>query len=304
MENLLDFRLREQLTAIGGYELAVSEFIRINNTLLPKHSYFRRIPELLNQSRTNSGTPVKVQLLGGDPICMAENAALLAELHPFGIDLNFGCPAPIVNRNKGGAILLKEPKLMEQIVSSVRNSVPKEIPVSAKMRLGYDSPLGAIECAEALESGGASEIVVHARTKTDGYKPPAYWEWIRKLQERIKIPIVANGEIWTTEDAKRCLEISGCQALMLGRGAVANPWLALEILGIGKKEDFNEVKNLLQRYWYSLPKDTPGEARSGRIKLWLRYLCLSYAEANQLFEIVKSFTKDKEWESIFPNTNI
>lgn len=109
MEGLLDFRLREILTKIGGYDECVSEFIRVNDTLLPPHRIYRDVPELHHNSRTLSDFPVKIQLLGSDINCMTENASMVATLGAYGIDLNFGCPAPTVNRNRGGAALLKEP---------------------------------------------------------------------------------------------------------------------------------------------------------------------------------------------------
>lgn len=171
MEGLLDFRLRDIITKIGGINQCVSEFIRVNDTLLPSQRFYRYVPELNHNCRTKAGVPVKVQLLGSDPVCMAENAAKVASLGAYGIDINFGCPAPTVNRNRGGAVLLKEPDVLYKIVYATRKAVPSTIPVTAKMRLGFDSTEQAIDCAKALESGGAEEIVVHARTKIDGYKP-------------------------------------------------------------------------------------------------------------------------------------
>src|ERR1035437_9062494 len=115
MEGLADDVLREVLTSAGGYDWCVTEFVRVTTTLLPHSCFTRLCPELLNASRTRAGTPVRVQLLGSDPVLLAENAASLALLQPAGIDLNFGCPAPLVNRNRGGAALLDEPELLQRI---------------------------------------------------------------------------------------------------------------------------------------------------------------------------------------------
>ena len=227
MEGLLDFVLRDVLTRVGGVDRCVSEFIRISDTLLPDKVFFRYVPELHHGSRTLAGVPVRVQLLGSDPVCMAENAARLAALNPEGIDLNFGCPAKVVNRHGGGAALLQNPEHIAAVVSAVRRAVPAELPLSAKMRLGYNDASLARECAQAMADSGACEIVVHARTKQDGYRPPAYWEQIPAIQAAVSVPVVANGEIWTLQDALRCREASGCHSLMLGRGMVANPGLAL-----------------------------------------------------------------------------
>ena len=133
MEGLLDHGLRDTLTRVGGIDLCVSEFIRVTDTVLPHRAFKRVVPELNNGSRTPAGVPVRVQLLGSDPSCLAENAQSLAELAPAGIDLNFGCPAKTVNRHRGGAVLLQEPELVGRIVAAVRRAVPAHIPVSAKI---------------------------------------------------------------------------------------------------------------------------------------------------------------------------
>ena len=155
MEGLLDFVLRDVLTSVGGVDGCVSEFIRVTDTLLPEKMFLRTMPELLNNSKTSSGVLVRGQLLGSDPACLADNAARLAEMGSAGIDLNFGCPAKLVNRHGGGAVLLDTPEVIEEIISSVRRTVPKNITVSAKMRLGNNDDSRAIECAHAIESGGA-----------------------------------------------------------------------------------------------------------------------------------------------------
>src|SRR3954469_10967427 len=204
MEGLLDFVLRDIVTRIGGIDRCVSEFIRVTGTLLPDRVFTRIVPELNHGGRTPAGVPVRAQLMGSDPVCVAENAGKLAALGPAGIDLNFGCPAKGVNRHRGGAVLLDEPELIWQIVAAVRKAVPPAMPVSAKMRLGYNDGSRALEYARAIEGGGAEELVVHARTKADGYRPLAYWDRIRQIRTAIDIPVIANGEIWTVEDALRC----------------------------------------------------------------------------------------------------
>ena len=122
MEGLLDFVLRDILTRVGGIDCCVSEFIRITDQLLPERVFTRVVPELRTGGRTLAGVPVRAQLLGADPVCLAENAALLAALGPAGIDLNFGCPAKVVNRHGGGAALLDEPDTIAAIVSAVRRA--------------------------------------------------------------------------------------------------------------------------------------------------------------------------------------
>jgi tRNA-dihydrouridine synthase C len=175
MEGVLDFILRDTLTQIGGIDQCVTEFMRVVDRLNPDHVFFKLCPELKTKSKTRAGTPIFFQILGGQPQPMAENALRAAELGAIGIDLNFGCPAKTVNLHDGGAALLKSPCRIYDVVKAVRNSVPKGTPVSVKMRLGFDSPALCVENAKAAEEGGAEFLTVHARTKTDGYRPPAYW---------------------------------------------------------------------------------------------------------------------------------
>jgi tRNA-dihydrouridine synthase C len=223
MEGLVDEILRDVLTRIGGIDWCVTEFIRVSERLLPAATYRKLAPELFAGARTRAGTPMRVQFLGSDPQCLADNAAFACTLGAPVIDLNFGCPAKTVNKSRGGAVLLKEPELLHAIVREVRRTVPAAIPVTAKMRLGFTDKEGALDCARALAEGGASQIVVHARTKVEGYKPPAHWEWVARVQEAVAVPVFANGEVWTLDDWRRCREISGVDDIMLGRGLVSRP---------------------------------------------------------------------------------
>lgn len=137
MEGVTDWIMRDTLSRLGGLDFCVTEFLRVTKNLHPHKVFLRHCPELLNGSRTSSGTPVFFQILGGEPEPMALNALRAAELGAAGIDLNFGCPAKTVNRHDGGAVLLKSPQRLFTITQRVRELVPKEIPVSVKMRLGF-----------------------------------------------------------------------------------------------------------------------------------------------------------------------
>ena len=323
MEGLLDHPLREVLTAVGGIDRCVSEFIRVTDMLLPERVFTRIVPELLNGGRTRAGVPVRPQLLGSDPSCLAENAARLATLGPDGIDLNFGCPAKVVNRHGGGSALLREPEQLARIVEAVRRAVPASLPVTAKMRLGFDDASLARECAQALAGAGASELVVHARTKSDGYRPPAYWERIPEIRAAVAIPVVANGEIWTPADAQRCREVSGCDSLMLGRGIVVDPGLALAIRaqrasgrdgavgrrrepsdgeqakdcvgGPGAPQDYGEppavawstLMPLLADFWRRVSVRVEPRHRAGRLKQWLNLMRRRYPEAQQAYDALR-----------------
>jgi len=292
MEGLLDFVLRDVITRVGGIDRCVSEFIRVTGTLLPDRTFLRIIPELNNRGRTPAGVPVRAQLLGSDPACMAENAARLAALGPEGIDLNFGCPAKGVNRHRGGAVLLDEPELIAQIVAAVRRAVPDHMPVSAKMRLGYNCSTRTLECAHAIESGGAMELVVHARTKADGYRPPAYWERIEEIRDAVGIPVIANGEIWNVEDAQRCRDLSGCNAIMLGRGIVADPGLALAIRNeTAKGVSWDEMLPLMERFWEIVGTHNQPQHRAGRLKQWLNLLRRRYPEAEAAYAAIRTISE-------------
>lgn len=292
MEGLLDHMLRDVLTRVGGIDRCVSEFIRITDRLMPNRVFTRIVPELLNGSLTPAGVPVRAQLLGADPVCMGENAAKLAALGPAGIDLNFGCPAKCVNRHRGGAVLLDEPELIAQIVSAVRRAVPAGMPVSAKMRLGYMDASRTLECAQAMVDAGAEELVIHARTKADGYKPPAYWERIAEVRAALKVTVVANGEVWTPADAQACLAQSGCDALMLGRGMVADPGLALAIRRPGAAPlSWAQMLPLLQDFWGLVQVNLPAKHQAGRLKQWLHYLRRRYPEADEAYLRVRTINE-------------
>ena len=299
MEGLLDFVLRDVLTRVGGIDRCVSEFIRITDQLLPERVFTRIVPELHTGGRTFAGVPVRAQLLGSDAVCIAENASRLAGLGPAGIDLNFGCPANVVNRHGGGAALLKEPETMRAIVAAVRRAVPADMPVSAKMRLGFNDDSRAVECAQAIADGGADELVVHARTKAQAYRPPAYWERIADIRAAVHIPVVANGEIWTVNDAHLCREASGCDMLMLGRGAVTDPGLALAIkASLGSAAGHPASAPLaalswplllpyLADFWHIVCTRLDQRSRAGRLKQWLNFLRRRFPEAELAYQSLK-----------------
>ena len=303
MEGLLDFVLRDILTRVGGVDRCVSEFIRVTNTLLPDRAFIRVVPELLNGGRTFAGVPVRAQLLGSDPVCLADNAAALAALGPDGIDLNFGCPAKVVNRHGGGAALLDDPELVAKIVAAVRRAVPAHMPVSAKMRLGFNDDSRAVECALAIAGAGADELVVHARTKADAYRPPAYWHRIADIRAAVNIPVVANGEIWNVQDAARARALSGCDMLMLGRGMVTDPGLALAIRHAVAHEAadglpvkvlpapfvaWQDLLPLIADFWHLVCSRLEPRQQAGRLKQWLNFLRRRYPEAEAAYMALRT----------------
>ena len=166
---------------------------------------------------------------------------------------------------------------------------------------GFDAARRALECAQALEAGGASELAVHARTKVQGYRPPAYWESIAVVRERVRLPVIANGDIWTVEDALRCRAVTGCSALMLGRGLVRRPALAQAIRQRDAGGDaalpdtdpsvaalpWPQVMPLLAEFWQDVCGRVERRHRAGRLKQWLNYLRHAYFEAQQAFDALR-----------------
>lgn len=289
MEGVMDFHMRQFLTEIGGIDRCVTEFVRVVELTLPSRVFYRLCPELHNASRTESGSPVRVQLLGQDPLCLANNAARAIRLGSDGIDLNFGCPAKTVNKSRGGAVLLKDPEALYQIVKAVRDNVPSEHIVSAKIRLGYDDKSLAIENAQAIAEAGASELAVHARTKEEGYKPPAHWHWIKKIKDSIDIPVIANGDIFSFDDAQRCMEISGCDRLMIGRGALAMPNLANVMKGTESPYSWMKSLTVMEQYfhWLRVIEDKE-KFMPSRIKQWLLFMKSQYVEADPFLQQVRA----------------
>jgi tRNA-dihydrouridine synthase C len=301
MDGITDFIMRDLLTKIGGIDYCVSEFLRVTDNVHSDKIFYEHCPELKTNSRTSAGTPTYLQFLGNNAEIIAANAQRASELGAKGIDLNFGCPAKTVNKHKGGAILLKDPQVIFTITKTVRMAVPLEIPVSVKIRLGYDDPNQCLENVKAIEEAGANWITIHCRTKMDGYKPPAYWEWIPKINETTNIPIIANGEINSVEDFYRCRKITNCSQFMIGRSSLADPFIFLKIKKSLANQDFNsswsDVGKLLLPYYQISEQTVHANYAVARTKQWLKHLIKTNEEAQLLFEKVKAIIHPQEFKS-------
>lgn len=302
MEGLADDVLRDVLTGLGGYDWCVTEFIRVTGTVLPLRTFRRVSPELCHGARTAGGTPVRAQLLGSDPGRMALSAARLATLQPFGIDLNFGCPAPTVNRHRGGAALLEEPHLLHDIAAAVRAAVPAGMAVTAKMRLGLGDAGRAVECAQALAEGGAGELVVHARTRAQCYRPPAHWTWIARIAAAVPVPVIANGDVWTAADWRRCRAECGAADVMLGRGAVSDPLLAQRLRGARAERpepaDWQHLMPAIGSFWRQVCRKLNGVQAPGRLKQWLGMLARTYPQAGELLAGVRPLKMARDVDAV------
>lgn len=294
MEGLTDPLMRQILTQIAtqlqtSYDWTVSEFIRVTHYPVPAHVFYKFVPELYRDGTTTSGTPVHIQLLGNDCQAMAQSALIAVNLGAKAIDLNFGCPAKTVNNHKGGAILLDEPDVMYQVIRAVRHAVPYHTPVSVKIRLGFNDTAKMREIGQAVKSANASWLTIHARTKAQGYKPPAYWDKIASFGE-LGLPIIANGEIWSPQDALNCAMQSHTPHIMLGRGAVTYPDL------IGKINNGNTLTwDRLVDYQIAFLNDNTDNLNGmiGRYKQWLGMLTKGYQNAQDIWDSVKKI-KDKQ----------
>lgn len=289
MEGVLDSLVRELLTEVNDYDLCITEFVRVVDQLLPVKVFQRICPELQNSSRTPSGTLVRIQLLGQYPQWLAENALRAVELGSFGVDLNCGCPSKTVNGSGGGATLLKDPELIYQGTKAMREAVPAHLPVSVKVRLGWDSGEQKFEIADAVQQAGATELVVHGRTKEQGYRAEHIdWQAIGEIRQRLTIPVIANGEIWDWQSAQQCMALSGCDAVMIGRGALNIPNLSRVVKYNEPRMQWAQVVALLQKYTRLEKQGDTGLYHVARIKQWLGYLRKEYSEATTLFQQIRA----------------
>ncbi len=303
MEGVTDAPMRALMSELGGFTFCVTEFLRVSQSIPGLRAFRDHVPELANGCCTAAGLPVQIQLLGGDPDKLALAALAAVKAGAGAVDLNFGCPAPTVNRHDGGATLLNHPERIRAIVGTVRAALPSEIPVSAKLRLGWDDARAIHVNADCAAAGGAAWITIHGRTKVQGYQPPASWQPIGAVRARLAIPVVANGDIATVEDLRRCREATGCEHFMLGRGALASPWLAraaareLDIPGAAQTELFGstpaEWLPLVRRFVEisSAMNESPAYTVC-RLKQWLRMA--NHGAAMPWFDSLKRLRSPQE----------
>ena len=240
----LPFRLlcKEQGAGLLCMEMVSAKAIYFNN---------KNTEELLTID--DREPPVSLQLFGSDPDIISEMAKKI-ENRPFSIlDINMGCPVPKVAGNGEGSALMKNPKLVEEIVSKTAKAIKK--PVTVKIRKGFDDEhINAVEIARIAESAGAAAVAVHGRTREQYYSGKADWDIIRQVKEAVKIPVIGNGDVTSSEAARQLMETTGCDGIMIGRGAQGNPWIFRQILHwmeTGEEEskpDLEEVKAMILRH--------------------------------------------------------
>lgn len=262
MEGVGDRCFRKAMASIGGFDEAVRDFLRV-----PKNAHVKSLA-LVYEADELAPIPLVAQLMGSDPDLMADMAKEMVARGANRIDINCGCPSNTVTGRGAGSSLLKEPRFLYQVAKAVVQAVA--IPVTIKMRSGYEDISLFKENLLAAEESGARYITLHPRTKVDGYGPPARWDLIAEAKSVLKIPLVGNGDILNVHDALKMLEMTRCDALMIGRGSVINPFIFHQIRAhfskIEYKPEWQDVLRYFEIYMAEIPEQASLKVRVNKLK--------------------------------------
>jgi nifR3 family TIM-barrel protein len=268
MEGLGDRAFRKAMASIGGFDEAVTEFIRV-----PRNAHIPSLASVYDAAEL-APLPLAAQIMGADAELVAEMAQELVRRGAKRIDLNCGCPSNTVVGKGAGSSLLKEPRLLHDIARALVNST--DVPVTVKMRSGFEDTSLLKENLLAAQESGIRFLTLHPRTKADGYGPPAKWELIAFAKSILKIPVVGNGDILSAEDARRMLRETGCDALMIGRGSAINPFIFHEIKASFAKTSYesswDSLKWFIEVFVSELSPESPPKNRIGKLKQLLSFL--------------------------------
>lgn len=262
MEGVGDQPFRVAMGKVGGFDWACTEFIRVSTN--------PHIPSLAKEYTPNDTAPIPqaAQIMGSDPELMGAMAKALEARGAPRIDLNCGCPSNTVTGKGAGSSLLKTPELLHQVAKKMVESV--QVPVTAKLRSGFTDISLFRENLLAAQESGIAFLTLHPRTKEDGYGPPARWDLIAEAKQILRIPLIGNGDILTAEDALRMKSQTHCDGLMIGRGAIMNPWIFQEIRARFNGELFQKPENgmelYLKSYIEAMAPDTPLRTKINKLK--------------------------------------
>ena len=220
MEGVTNAAVREVLASYGPVGLVCTEFVRISGEKISRPYLERQVEKL-------PSVPLSVQVMGNDPELMAEAGAVVAHAGADVVDLNLGCPTNTAVRKGVGSALLTQPALLKALLTTMRRSVPGRL--SAKLRAGFDNTDDALTNARLVEDSGLDFIAIHPRRRVDHYRGSADWRIIERIRRELSIPVVGNGDIWYAQSALRMFEETNCDAVMLGRPALRNPWIFRQI---------------------------------------------------------------------------
>lgn len=268
MEGVGDRCFRRAMAFIGGFDEAVRDFLRV-----PANAHVKSLAKVYEASEL-CPIPLAAQIMGSDPDLMADMARELASMGAPRIDVNCGCPSNTVTGRGAGSSLLKDPSILNEVLKTVVQAV--SIPVTVKMRSGYEDISLFSENVLAAEESGVQYITLHPRTKVDGYGPPARWDLIAHAKSLLKIPLVGNGDILNVEDALNMLRETGCDGLMIGRGSIMNPFIFHQIraqfsgrIFAPKKED---LMKFFEVYLSEMPHDFSNKWRLNKLKQLLGFV--------------------------------
>jgi nifR3 family TIM-barrel protein len=262
MEGVADACFRKAMGKVGGFDAAVRDFLRV-----PKNAHVKSLATQYNSEELGS-TPLFAQLMGADPDLVAEMGLEMERRKAPRIDFNCGCPSNRVNGRQAGSSLLKDPDFLHTMTKTLVSAV--SIPVSVKIRSGYADTSLFKENLLAIEEAGAKYITLHPRTKIEGYSPPANWDLIKVAKSTVNIPIVGNGDILTVGDALRMLAMTKCDALMIGRGSIINPFIFHQIYAHFSSKTFvpkwSDYLVFFKTYFQGLDQNLSDKSKVNKLK--------------------------------------
>lgn len=268
MEGVGDRAFRRAMAAIGGFDEACTEFLRV-----PANAH---VQSLARKYQADETTPIPqaAQIMGSDPELMADMARELVSRGAHRIDLNCGCPSNTVTGRGAGSSLLKDPEHLHKVAKALVDAV--DVPVTAKLRSGFDDTSLFKDNLLAAQSSGIRFLTLHPRTKAEGYGPPARWDLIAEAKELLTIPFVGNGDILTVQDGLNMLRQTNCDALMIGRGSVINPFIFLELKshfsGIPFRKSWESFMNFITTFVNDFPEEMSLRGKLSKLKQLMGFL--------------------------------